>query len=57
MRNTIQKVTMVVPVLMTSCQESLNRNRGPDTNHTTTTPTAARKATGLPVTRDVAFAK
>ena len=34
-RNTIRKVTMVVPVLMTSCQVSDQRNSGPVTAQTT----------------------
>src|SRR4051794_28963995 len=34
-KNTIKKVTMVVPVLMINCQVSENPNSGPVTAHTT----------------------
>ncbi len=47
----------VVPVLMTSCQVSLNRNNGPVTSQARITPTASTKAVGLPVTFAVAFAR
>jgi hypothetical protein len=57
MRNTIRKVMIVVPVLITSCQVSLNRKSGPVTSQARITLTARMKAAGLPVTRDVAFAK
>jgi hypothetical protein len=40
MRNTIRKVTMVVPVLMTSCQVSLKPKIGLVTIHTTITSAA-----------------
>jgi hypothetical protein len=57
MRKTIKKVMIVVPVLMTSCQVSLNPKSGPVTAHATTTETAIRNVTGLPVTLAVNFAK
>src|SRR5688500_6751997 len=57
MRNTIRKVTMVVLVLITSCQVSLKRNRGPVRAQARMIPTAAANATGLPVTRAVRLAK
>src|SRR5690242_6971163 len=57
MRKTIKKVMTVVPVLITSCQVSLNWNTGPVTSQTRITPTASMKVAGLPVTRAVAFAK
>src|SRR4051812_22790920 len=57
MRNTIKKVIIVVPVLITSCQVSLNRNNGPVTNQTRITLTARVKVTGLPVTRAVVLAR
>jgi len=46
-----------VPVLMTSCHESLKPKIGPVEAHTTTTPIAKAKAMGLPVARDDHFAK
>src|SRR5829696_2384911 len=42
-RKTIRNVTIVVPVLMTSCQVSEKPKNGPETAHTRMTPTAARK--------------
>ena len=45
----MRNVTIVVPVLMTSCQVSLNPNSGPVAAQTTMTPTAMRKAAGRPV--------
>ena len=48
MRNTIRKVTMVVPVLMTSCQVSEKWNNGPVKPQTTMIPTAKMKACVLP---------
>ena len=57
MRKTIKKVMIVVPVLMTSCQVSLNPKSGPVTAHATTTETAIMNVTGLPVTLAVNFAK
>ncbi|MNM77729.1 hypothetical protein D3C81_895920 [compost metagenome] len=40
---------IVVPVLITSCQVSLNLNIGPLMPHSTTIATAARKVHGEPV--------
>src|SRR5262245_128871 len=57
MRKTIRKVTMVVPVLMTSCQVSLYPKNGPVTAHTKITPTATPKAAGRPVAREVVLAR
>ena len=48
---------MVVQVLITSCHVSLNPNKGPEKAHTTRIATANTNVTGLPVTRDVHFAK
>jgi hypothetical protein len=56
-RNTIRKVTMVVPVLMTSCQVSLNRKSGPVAIQMNTIPVARKKAIGLPASRLVVLAK
>jgi len=56
MRKTIKNVMMVVPVLITSCQVSLNRNNGPVMSQSRITPTARLNVAGLPVTRAVAFA-
>ena len=47
--NTIRKVTIVVPVLMTSCQVSLNPNNGPEIAHTTIVASAMKNVTGCPV--------
>ena len=49
MRNTIRNVTMVVPVLMTSCQLFEYSNTGPNASQTTTVATARLKALVLPV--------
>src|SRR5262245_61017992 len=57
MRNTIRKVTIVVPVLITSCQVSLKWKRGPVIAQVKTTANANAKAAGLPVARPVQFAK
>src|SRR5262249_36198951 len=57
MRNTIRKVIIVVPVLMTSCHVSLKPNTGPVHAHTTIPVTATPKAIGRPVTRAVHLAK
>src|SRR5262245_24772927 len=57
MRKTIRNVTMVVPVLITSCHESLNRKSGPVIPHASTTEAARRKAAGRPVARAADFAK
>src|SRR5207249_10257831 len=43
-------------LLMTSCQVSLNPNKGPVIAHARMTVTAPTKAAGLPVTRAVHFA-
>ena len=45
-RKTIRKVTMVVPVLMTSCQVSLKWKSGPVTAQTRMTTTARPKVEG-----------
>jgi hypothetical protein len=47
-RNTIRKVTIVVPVLMTSCQLSLQPNTGPSSAQRTTVATALEKPSGWP---------
>ena len=47
-RKTIRKVTMVVPVLMTSCQTSEKPKIGPVTAQTTTAASARMKASGRP---------
>ncbi len=57
MTNTMRNVTIVVPVLITSCQVSLNPKMGPVTPHTSTTPTAAAKALGRPAAREDQRAK
>jgi hypothetical protein len=54
-KNTIKNVIMVVPVLITSCQVSLNPNSGPVTAHNTIISTAAKKVIGLPLKRAVRF--
>jgi hypothetical protein len=56
MRKTIKKVMIVVPVLMTSCQVSLNPNIGPMTAQTKIIETAMINVTGLPVILAVDFA-
>src|SRR6266545_60347 len=48
-KNTIKKVTIVVPVLMISCQVSLKFAAGPSVAQTATTTSAAKKACGLPM--------
>ena len=53
----MRKVTMVVPVFMTSCQVSLNPNIGPVTAQTTIMSTAVTKAVGCPVAREAYLAK
>src|SRR4051812_35009060 len=57
MRNTMRKVTMVVPVLITNCQVSLYLKIGPVTAQITIVANARRKAMGFPVQSAVAFAK
>ena len=49
----MRKVTIVVPVLITSCQVSLNPKSGPVTDHTTIIPTAIMNVAGLPVIVDI----
>jgi hypothetical protein len=56
-RNTIRKVTMVVPVLMTSCHVSEKPNSGPVAAQATTTSTQAAKVTGRPAARATQAAK
>src|SRR5690349_12398117 len=51
-RNTIRNVTMVVPVLITSCQVSLKWKIGPITAQATITAAAAANAHGVPVACD-----
>ncbi len=48
---------MVVPVLITSCQVSLQRKIGPVTAHTMTTVSASANETGCPVQCAVSFEK
>jgi hypothetical protein len=55
-KKTIRNVTIVVPVLITSCQVSLNRKIGPVTAQARTTAAASRKAEGAPEIRDTFFA-
>jgi hypothetical protein len=45
----MRKVTIAVPVLMTSCQVSLNPNNGPEIAHTTIVASAMKNVTGCPV--------
>src|SRR4051794_20010287 len=56
MRKTIRNVTIVVPVLMTSCQVSEKWKNGPVIAHTTTVPSASAKTQARPTSREVAFA-
>src|SRR6476620_2705609 len=51
MRNTIRNVTMVVPVLITSCQVLSNLKRGPVIAQTRMIPQARENALVLPVQR------
>lgn len=55
-QETIRNVTMVVPVLMTSCQVSENRNRGPVTAQMTITVKAKIKADARPASCNALFA-
>src|ERR1044071_5150729 len=57
MRKTIRNVTMVVPVLMTSCHVSLKPKRGPVTAQTMMVPAAMAKARGGAAARAVHLAK
>src|SRR6478736_3830176 len=56
MRKTIRNVTMVVPVLITSCQVSEKWKNGPVTIHTRTVPRARAKTQARPASREVTFA-
>ena len=56
MRNTMRKVTIAVPVLITNYQVSLNLKIGPVRSQAATTTLASKNARGRPVTRAVAFA-
>src|SRR5262249_13697310 len=56
MRKTMRKVTMVVPVLITSCHVSENPKIGPVIPHTRTVSDAAIKAVGRPAALDVKLA-
>src|SRR6478672_7337893 len=49
MMNTIMKVMMVVPVLITSCQVSEKPNKGPDIKQAMIIKIAAIELKGLPV--------
>lgn len=49
----MRKVTIVVPVLITSCQVSENLNNGPLTAQINTTMQAAANANGLPAAFDM----
>ena len=53
----MRKVTMVVLVLMTSCQVSLKRKIGPVTAQTTIMIRARAKVVGRPAYRAAALAK
>src|SRR5690348_15778524 len=55
-RNTIKNVTIVVPVLMTSCHVSLKWKSGPVTPHTMTINTARMNAYDEPALRLAQFA-
>ena len=49
-------MTMVVPVLITSCHVSEKPNTGPETPHTTTVPSARANTQALPTSREATFA-
>lgn len=55
-KNTIKKVMIVVPVLMTSCQVSENSNQGPLAAQPTTTNAAKAKAPDVPLACAAAIA-
>lgn len=57
MRKTIKNVTIVVPVLITSCHVSLKPKIGPSVAQTITVRLAKAKAMGRPVTWATNFAK
>lgn len=52
----MRNVTIVVPVLITSCHVSEKPKNGPDTAQRKTAATQQIKARGLPVARAVAVA-
>src|SRR6476660_1762768 len=56
MRNTIRNVTMVVPVLITSCHVSENPKSGPLTAHTRTMPAAVMNVDARPAASEVLLA-
>jgi hypothetical protein len=56
-RNTIKKVTIVVPVFIISCHVSLKPNMGPVIAQATMINTAAIKVTDLPDARAVHLVK
>ena len=56
-RNTIRNVTMVVNVLMVSCQASLKPKSGPLIAHSTTMAPASAQVTGRPENCAVFLAK
>jgi hypothetical protein len=56
MRKTIRNVTIVVPVLMTSCHVSLKPKKGPEMAHNIRTAVASENAPGRPAARDVHLA-
>jgi hypothetical protein len=55
-KNTIRNVTMVVPVLITSCHVSEKPKNGPEIAQTTTVPRARAKTQALPTSREPTFA-
>src|SRR3972149_393597 len=57
MRNTMRKVTIVVPVLMTSCHVSLKWKIGPVAIQAMITRTAMPKVPGWPVARAIPLAR
>src|SRR6476659_3735342 len=56
MRKTIRNVTIVVPVLITSCQVSEKWKSGPVIAHTTTVPSASAKTQARPTSREMTLA-
>ncbi|MNX89065.1 hypothetical protein D3C86_1210640 [compost metagenome] len=56
-RKTIRKVMMVVPVLITNCQVSLNLKTGPVAAQTRTSSRHRMKVHGRPATLAVVLAK
>jgi hypothetical protein len=57
MRNTMRKVTMVVPVLITSCHVLLKPKSGPVIPQATMIATATRNALGVPARFEVNLVK